>query len=251
MSNFDGRTAIVTGGSSGIGLATAVRLAKNGAKVLITGRRPETLYAASRRHPGLAAIVADVAELAAVLGRAGDVLLHTYEKERRPVAESVLGLSTRLLDAGKRGEISRGREVHRLDIGYPDSPLSRQLAERSGGIRAGDRAPDAPIKGAAGQPLRLFQLFKGPHWTLLAHQAGGETVAARPGLHVHHIGPQGDIIDAWGHLHDAYELAPGECVLIRPDGYVGAILILGAGRTAKLERYLRHMGLVPLGEEPK
>jgi NAD(P)-dependent dehydrogenase (short-subunit alcohol dehydrogenase family) len=62
MSNFDGKIAIVTGGSSGIGLATAVRLAKNGAKVLITGRRPETLEAASRRHRGLAAIVADVAE---------------------------------------------------------------------------------------------------------------------------------------------------------------------------------------------
>jgi len=62
MNNFDGKTAIVTGGSSGIGLATAVRLAKKGAKVLITGRRPETLDDASRRHLGLAVIVADVAE---------------------------------------------------------------------------------------------------------------------------------------------------------------------------------------------
>ncbi len=43
----------------------------------------------------------------------------------------------------------------------------------------------------------------------------------------------------------------GECVLIRPDGYVGAILTLGTDRTAMLENYLARMGLVPLEEESK
>ncbi|WP_323010694.1 FAD-dependent oxidoreductase [Paracoccus sp. (in: a-proteobacteria)] len=190
-------------------------------------------------------------KLAAVLGGADYDLLDTYGEERRPVAESMLGLSTRLLDEQKQGGMRRGREVRQLNIGYPDSPLSRQLTERSGTLRAGDRAPDAPIRGAAGQPSRLFQLFQGPHWTLLVHGAGGETVAPRPGLHVHHIDPQGDVIDAWGHVHDAYELAPGECVLIRPDGYVGAFLILGADRTRKLARYLGHMGVGQLEEESK
>lgn len=62
MNTFDGKIAVVTGGSSGIGLATAAGLARNGAKVLITGRRREMLEAAAGRHPGLEAIVADVAE---------------------------------------------------------------------------------------------------------------------------------------------------------------------------------------------
>lgn len=190
-------------------------------------------------------------KLAAAISGADNDLLDTYEAERRPVAESVLGLSTRLLDAQKQGGMRRGREVHQLDIGYPDSPLSRQLTERSGTLRAGDRAPDAPIRGAAGQPSRLFQLFQGPHWTVLVDHAGAETVATRPGLHIHRIGVQGDIVDAWGHVRDAYELAPGECVLIRPDGYIGAILILGAERTAKLERYLGHMGMVRFEEASK
>lgn len=190
-------------------------------------------------------------KLASVLGGGEDLLLDTYEFERRPVAEAMLGLASRLLDAQKQGEMRRGREVRQLDIGYPDSPLSRQLAERSGRLRPGDRAPDAPVMGAAGQPSRLFQLFRGTHWTLLVHEAGGETVEPRHGLHVHHLGPQGNLIDAWGHARDAYELAPGECVLIRPDGYVGAFLMLGAERTSKLERYLGHVGVGSLEEEKK
>ena len=40
---FKGRSAIVTGGGTGMGAATALLLARNGAEVLITGRREEKL----------------------------------------------------------------------------------------------------------------------------------------------------------------------------------------------------------------
>ena len=64
MGRFDGKTAIITGGSAGIGLAVAARLAGEGAEVLITGRRPEQLKAA----------VADLtAQGASVHALAGDV----------------------------------------------------------------------------------------------------------------------------------------------------------------------------------
>ncbi|KAF1685453.1 2-polyprenyl-6-methoxyphenol hydroxylase [Pseudoxanthomonas broegbernensis] len=185
-------------------------------------------------------------KLAAALKGAREDLLDSYEAERRPVAEAMLGLSTRLLDAQKQGRMRRGREVLQLDIGYPDSPLSKETPARTGGLRAGDRAPDAPVRGAAGQATRLFRLFQGTHWTLLAHEAGDALVEPRPGLHVHRIGAQGEVADAWGHVRDAYALAPGACALIRPDGYVGAIF--DAERTAKLEAYLARMGVARLEE---
>ena len=46
---LDGRTAIVTGASRGIGLAIAERLVADGARVAITARKPEALEAAVAR----------------------------------------------------------------------------------------------------------------------------------------------------------------------------------------------------------
>lgn len=48
MSKLDGKIAVVTGGSAGMGLATAKLFAKEGARVIITGRDQETLDAAAR-----------------------------------------------------------------------------------------------------------------------------------------------------------------------------------------------------------
>src|ERR1700739_4786823 len=43
MGQLSGKTALVTGGNSGIGLATAQRLAAEGAHVFVTGRNQKTL----------------------------------------------------------------------------------------------------------------------------------------------------------------------------------------------------------------
>jgi hypothetical protein len=179
-------------------------------------------------------------KLAAVLGGAPERLLATYEEERRPVAAHMLGMATRLLDEGKRGAMRRGRETRQLDLGYPGTSLALQLRERDG-LQAGDRAPDAPLRGAAGQPIRLFSLFQGPHWTLLGYEADHGAFAPRPGLRLHIIGRLGDLADERGHFRDAYALSPGEWVLVRPDGYVGAIA--GSDDLAALERYLADVGV--------
>jgi hypothetical protein len=171
-----------------------------------------------------------------VIGGHPDTLLDTYEEERRPIAAAVLGLSTKLLDDAKRGEARRGREVHQLDIGYRDSSLALKAPQRTGALRAGDRAPDAPIRGAGGQRRRLFDLFAGPHWTLLGYEVDRDAVRPRAGLHIHTFGTRGDSIDDGGHFRDAYALSSREWVLVRPDGYIGAIV--GSQELAALESYL-------------
>lgn len=100
-------------------------------------------------------------KLAAVLDGAPESLLSTYEKERRPIAEAVLGLSERLLEAAKNRDTHRGREVSQLDLGYLDSPLSMTSPDRGNGVLAGDRAPDAPVTGAGWPPHALVQPVPG------------------------------------------------------------------------------------------
>lgn len=181
-------------------------------------------------------------KLAAVIGGAPASLLDSYESERRPVAAGMLGLATKLLDAAKRGDIRRGREVQQLDIGYPGSSLALEKPERVEGLCAGDRAPDAPLRGAAGQPVRLFELLRGPHWTLLGYQVNRTAMPARAGLHIHCIGPDGELIDEGGHFRSAYAVSSGDWVLVRPDGYIGAFA--GAQQTDALTRFMDEQGLV-------
>jgi NAD(P)-dependent dehydrogenase (short-subunit alcohol dehydrogenase family) len=61
---FSGKTVVVLGGNSGIGLAAALAFQAEGARVAITGRNETTLAAVAAAH-GLLAIRANVADVAA------------------------------------------------------------------------------------------------------------------------------------------------------------------------------------------
>lgn len=62
MKRLDGKVALVTGGSTGIGEETARAFANEGAKVLITGRNEDTLKTSAAQHESIAYLVADASD---------------------------------------------------------------------------------------------------------------------------------------------------------------------------------------------
>lgn len=180
-------------------------------------------------------------KLATALRDGPEGLLDTYEEERRAVAADVLNLSKKLLDEAKRGEMRRGREVQQLDVGYPGSSLSFQTDAREDGLLAGHRAPDVSIRGAGGQSRRLFELFRGPHWTLLGYEVDRDRVPPRAGLRIHTFGTRGDLACDRSCFRNTYCVSAGDWVLVRPDGYVGAVV--SKDREHLLLDYMRRVGL--------
>ncbi len=127
MRRFEGRGALVTGGSSGIGKATAARLLAEGARVAINGRDEERLAAAVRElAPGgeVSVVAADIAredevrrlvdEALARLGRI-DVLVNSAGIDGAGV--EALGLSAdgwrRVLDVNLTGPFLVAQAVAR------------------------------------------------------------------------------------------------------------------------------------------
>lgn len=64
--NFSNRTILITGGNSGIGRALAEALQARGNRIIITGRKPDTLRAVLEQNPKLAGYVLDVTDAASL-----------------------------------------------------------------------------------------------------------------------------------------------------------------------------------------
>ena len=71
---LSGKVAVVTGASSGIGRATAARLAREGMQVVAVARRSERLDELRHEQPGVHPYVADVTDEADVDGLGGGAL---------------------------------------------------------------------------------------------------------------------------------------------------------------------------------
>jgi len=74
MSRFQNKVVLVTGGTSGIGLASAMAFAKEGASVVITGRDPQALALAEKTIGSSArGVVSDAAKLVDIEALVQDV----------------------------------------------------------------------------------------------------------------------------------------------------------------------------------
>ena len=107
--NLTGRTILITGGSSGIGLAFALKFAELGNEVIVTGRRQAVLDKVKAKYPKLHTIQSDAADLAQIAALAArvkadfpklDVLMNNagvmlHKNLKAPAADSA-GLMTEM-----------------------------------------------------------------------------------------------------------------------------------------------------------
>lgn len=167
-------------------------------------------------------------KLAQVLAGAPEALLDTYEVERRPVAARVLGLSSELYrDISSRplAAARRGDEERQLLLTYRGGPLAPDVDNGDGSVQAGDRAPDARYRDRAGRTGRLFDEFRGPHFTLLAvgdaaHEAADRMVWPSEGAALRIVQIPTGVAPG---LLETYGLREPAHVLVRPDGYVAYV----------------------------
>jgi 2-polyprenyl-6-methoxyphenol hydroxylase-like FAD-dependent oxidoreductase len=189
-------------------------------------------------------------KLGHVLAGAPDGLLDTYEEERLPIAAWLLGVTSKLHNQGFRGNASESRssETLQLQLNYRGGSLARDDRESPGNVQAGDRAPDAPCQDTAGTPIRLFDTFRGTHFTLLAFGGThvgmiadvnlryGPTVRAYTVIRPEEKSGDGALIDSGGFARIGYDIDGDALVLVRPDGHVG--LVAGPGTLGQLHEYL-------------
>jgi NAD(P)-dependent dehydrogenase (short-subunit alcohol dehydrogenase family) len=66
MGKLDGKIALITGGNSGIGAATAKLFQSEGATVIVTGTNPKTLEAVQAQLPGVEGVLCDQSDTGAI-----------------------------------------------------------------------------------------------------------------------------------------------------------------------------------------
>ena len=114
MKRLEGKVALVTGGNSGIGLATAKRFQEEGARVAIAGRSKKTLDEAVKTiGNGVVAVQADVAKLADVdklyaevskkLGKIDVLFVNAGVAKFAPFAETSESLYDEQFDINAKG----------------------------------------------------------------------------------------------------------------------------------------------------
>ncbi len=110
MSNLNGKVAVVTGGNSGIGYASAQELKNKGATVVITGRNSERVNAAAQEL-GVKGIVADVKNVSAI-----DDLVSQVKTELGKV--DVLFVNAGIFQPAPVGKISEEMFDHQMGINF-------------------------------------------------------------------------------------------------------------------------------------
>src|ERR1700726_5027541 len=157
MKRLEGKVAVVTGGNSGIGLATAKRLQEEGARIAISGRNKKTLDEAVRTiGNGVIAVQADVAKLADVdrlygevsqkLGKIDVLFVNAGIAKFAPLAETSESNYDEVFDINIKGAYFTIQKALPLLNDGASIILNTSAADRKG--TAGGRAYSGNKRGA-------------------------------------------------------------------------------------------------------
>jgi NAD(P)-dependent dehydrogenase (short-subunit alcohol dehydrogenase family) len=142
---LEGKVAVVTGGNSGIGLATAKRFQEEGARVAISGRSKKTLAeAVGTIGNGVLAIQADVAKLAELdnlytevsqkLGKIDVLFVNAGVAKIAPIAEMSESTYDELFDINVKGAYFTIQKALPLLNDGASIILNTSVADRKGNV---------------------------------------------------------------------------------------------------------------------
>lgn len=131
VGRFEGRTAVITGGASGLGLACAQRISEEGGKACLWDSNAATLAEAGKKLPAATTITVDVADYGQVVRAAKqskdalgkiDILINSagITGSTAPVTQFPVDSWLRVVDVNLNGVFYCCREIapHMVNQGY-------------------------------------------------------------------------------------------------------------------------------------
>jgi NAD(P)-dependent dehydrogenase (short-subunit alcohol dehydrogenase family) len=247
--NFDfpvaGKTAVVTGGASGIGAAIVAAFAAKGARVAVLDLNAEAAGDAARRHPGAMAAACNVADPASV-----ETAVAAVERDFGRI--DILVNSAGIVDLAPAEAISLTAWQRTLDINLTGSFLVAQAVGRrmiaSGGgaiINLASQAGSVAIDGHVAYCASKFGVIGLTKTLALEWGRHGITVnSISPTVVLTELGkkawegPKGDAMKAqipMGRFAEPEEIAAAAVFLASPGARMinGADLVVDGGFTVK------------------